>query len=340
MRSANHPVFARRPDFISRGRKNELINNRRIRTLSALILLVVIVSVFSGCSKAQPVPPPATSTTFPITVSDDTGRSLTIDKKPEKIVSLAPSNTEILYALGLGGKVVGNTEYCDYPEEAKDVEKVGGFSDPNIEKIVSLEPDLVLGATMHEKHVADMEKLGLKVVLINATNIDGVMKDVELVGQITGQTQEAETVVSDMQEKVSGVQTALKDLADDKKVKVFYLMWDDPITTVGSNTLISDVLITAGGVNVAADAEQDYPNYSLEVLVTKNPDAIVYTKMGSGTGLNPDTIKSKSGWEAISAVKNDRIYSIDDNLMSRPGPRIVDGLIETAKVLYPDRFTK
>lgn len=317
-----------------------MINNRRIRTLSALILLVVIVSVFSGCSKAQPVPPPATSTTFPITVSDDTGRSLTIDKKPEKIVSLAPSNTEILYALGLGGKVVGNTEYCDYPEEAKDVEKVGGFSDPNIEKIVSLEPDLVLGTTMHEKHVADMEKLGLKVVLINATNIDGVMKDVELVGQITGQTQEAETVVSDMQEKVSGVQTALKDLADDKKVKVFYLMWDDPITTVGSNTLISDVLITAGGVNVAADAEQDYPNYSLEVLVTKNPDAIVYTKMGSGTGLNPDTIKSKSGWEAISAVKNDRIYSIDDNLMSRPGPRIVDGLIETAKVLYPDRFTK
>ncbi len=340
MRSANHPVFARRPDFTSRGRKNELINNRRIRTLSALILLVVIVSVFSGCSKAQPVPPPATSTTFPITVSDDTGRSLTIDKKPEKIVSLAPSNTEILYALGLGGKVVGNTEYCDYPEEAKDVEKVGGFSDPNIEKIVSLEPDLVLGTTMHEKHVADMEKLGLKVVLINATNIDGVMKDVELVGQITGQTQEAETVVSDMQEKVSGVQTALKDLADDKKVKVFYLMWDDPITTVGSNTLISDVLITAGGVNVAADAEQDYPNYSLEVLVTKNPDAIVYTKMGSGTGLNPDTIKSKSGWEAISAVKNDRIYSIDDNLMSRPGPRIVDGLIETAKVLYPGRFTK
>lgn len=317
-----------------------MINNRRIRTLSALILLVVIVSVFSGCSKAQPVPPPATSTTFPITVSDDTGRSLTIDKKPEKIVSLAPSNTEILYALGLGGKVVGNTEYCDYPEEAKDVEKVGGFSDPNIEKIVSLEPDLVLGTTMHEKHVADMEKLGLKVVLINATNIDGVMKDVELVGQITGQTQEAETVVSDMQEKVSGVQTALKDLADDKKVKVFYLMWDDPITTVGSNTLISDVLITAGGVNVAADAEQDYPNYSLEVLVTKNPDAIVYTKMGSGTGLNPDTIKSKSGWEAISAVKNDRIYSIDDNLMSRPGPRIVDGLIETAKVLYPGRFTK
>lgn len=298
---------------------------------------MLLAQALVGCAPAPVTPPPATSE-YPLTITDDAGRSVTIEKQPEKIVSLAPSNTEILFALGLGDKVVGNTTYCDYPEEAKSVEKIGGFSDPSLEKIVSLEPDLLLGTSMHKKFVSDIEGLNLTLVLINSTDIAGVMEDVKMIGNITGASDAADNVVAQAQAKVDSVENALKGIADSDKVQVFYLMWDDPIMTVGPNTLISDVITHAGGVNIAADADQDYPTYSLEVLVTKDPDAIVYTKMGSGTGLDPETIKSKTGWESIAAVRNDRLYSIDDNLMSRPGPRIVDGLVETAKALYPDKF--
>lgn len=308
------------------------------RLLTTLLVLGLALSLLSGCRPATPVQPEKASAQYPMTVTDHAGRSVTLDKKPERLVSLAPSNTEILFALGLGEKVLGVTTYCDYPQEAKNKEKIGGFSDPNIEKIVALKPDLVFGTTMHKKAVADMEKVGLKVLLLNAASIEGVMDEVGLAGKVTGRAEQADSVVSSMQAKIQSVQAALKDIKDDAKARVFYLMWDDPIMTVGPKTLISDVLTRAGGVNIAADAEKDYPNYSLEVLVTKNPDVIVYTKMGSGTGLNPATIKSKAGWGAISAIKKDRIYSVEDNLMSRPGPRIVEGLAETAKALYPDKF--
>lgn len=316
-----------------------MLMSRRVFTLPALVMLVLITVVFPGCSKAPPDQPQVDSAMFPVTVTDDTGRSITIGKQPERIVSLAPSNTEILFALGLGPKVVVNTTYCDYPQEAKNIEKIGGFSDPSIERIVALNPDLVLGTAMHEGFAAELEKLGITLALLDANSIDEVIADVRLVGRMTGKVKEAEQVASGMQSKIDSVETALEGIPEAERVSVFYLMWDDPIMTVGPDTLIGDVLTKAGGVNVAADAGQDYPTYSLEVLVTKNPDVIVYTKMGSATGLDSEAIKSKAGWEVISAVKDGRIHQLDDNLMSRPGPRIVDGLVEAAKALYPNKFS-
>ncbi len=319
-------------------RRREFVNNKRIFRFTAIALLMILAVVsFTGCKPGENSDVELEAE-YPMEVLDSVGREVAISEKPERIVSLAPSNTEILYACGLESKVVGVTTFCNYPEEVENKEKIGGFSDPSMETIVSLEPDLVLATTMHTKYLDEMENLGLTVLVMNAGSVKEVMDEIQLVGKVSGNVKEAEDVVTSMQSKIDEVKEALKDISEDEKVRVFYLLWDEPIMTIGPNTLLNDVVTLAGGVSVSSDADTDYPIYSLEVLVDKDPEAIVYTVMGSGGGIDPEKLKTQDGWSTISAIKNDRIYGIDDDLMSRPGPRIVDGIMETAKALYPDCF--
>ncbi|MBP8613251.1 MAG: cobalamin-binding protein [Firmicutes bacterium] len=315
-------------------------NKNHLTRLSAVALVVLLaLSMLSGCTPQGKVNGNGGSQAkYPMEVVDSTGRTVTITAQPERIVSLAPSNTEVLYACGLGDKVVGVTTFCNYPEEVGEKEKVGGFSDPSIEKIVELDADLVLATTIHEKYLAEMEKLGLKVLVLNPATVEDVMDEIKLVGDVTGNSEQAEKTISEMQSKIDKVQTALKDLPDEDRVKIFYLLWDEPIMSIGPSTLLHDVITLAGGISVSADADTDYPTYSLEVLIEKDPEAIVFTVMGSGGGIDPESLKTQAGWSGISAIKNDRVYGIDDDLMSRPGPRIADGLLEVAKALYPDLF--
>ncbi|HHY12228.1 MAG TPA: cobalamin-binding protein [Firmicutes bacterium] len=316
------------------------MNRRRLSRLAVVALLMIFaISSLAGCTKTGGSDAGVNAKDgYPMEVVDSTGRTVTIEAMPERIVSLAPSNTEMLYACGLESKVVGVTTFCNYPEEVKDKEKVGGFSDPSIEKIVALEPDLVLATTIHHKFLDEMENLGLTVLVMNAGSVKEVMDEIQLLGKVSGNVDETKDVVSNMQGKVDQVKQALKDVSDDEKVKVFYMLWDEPIMTIGPNTLLNDVITLAGGVSVSGDAGTDYPTYSLETLVDKDPEAIIFTVMGTGGGIDPERVKAQDGWNAISAIKNDRIYGIDDDLMSRPGPRIVDGLLEVARALYPDRF--
>ena len=152
-----------------------------------------------------------------------------------------------------------------------------------------------------------MENLGLTVLVMNAGTVREVMDEIQLLGKVSGNVDEAHNAVSEMQGKVDQVQQALKDISDDEKVKVFYMLWDEPIMTIGPNTLLHDVITLAGGVSVSSDADTDYPTYSLETLVTKDPEAIVFTVMGTGGGIDPEKVKAQDGWNVISAIKNERI---------------------------------
>lgn len=316
-----------------------MLKRHSLRIASISVLLVLAMSFFTHCKGAQPKPSSNTAApAYPLTVTDSLGRQVNIQKKPERFVSLAPSNTEILFALGLAQEVVGVTTFCNYPPEAKDKEKVGGFSDPNIEKIVSLKPDLVLATSMHEKVVGELEKLGINVMVLAAKSVQEVMNTIQLVATTAGNTNEADRVIGEMQKKIDLVKSAVKDIPEGKRVKAFHLVWDEPIMTAGPNTLLHDLITLAGGINIAKDAGQQYPTYSLEVLVAKNPDVIMAPRIHGGGGLDPEKIKTKTGWNVISAVKNNRVYLLEDDLVSRPGPRIVDGLLEVARALYPERF--
>lgn len=223
-------------------------NTNRWALLTIIALVVVSLSVFSGCKpQANGNGNGSPEAKYPMEVSDSIGRAVTISAQPERIVSLAPSNTEVLYACGLGDKVVGVTTFCNYPEEVADKEKVGGFSDPSVEKIVELNADLVLATTIHEKYLEEMENLGLTVLVLNPETVEDVMSEIKLVGEITGNVEEAEQCVSEMKAKIDKVQTALEDLPDEDRVRVFYLLWDDPIMTIGPNTLLHEIVTLAGG---------------------------------------------------------------------------------------------
>ncbi|WP_066638482.1 ABC transporter substrate-binding protein [Desulfolucanica intricata] len=307
------------------------------RAIISLLFIVMLVSFSSGCSNKPAALQDGKETAeiiqFPITLTDRLGRQVTIEKQPQRIISIAPVNTEILFAVGLGDKVVGVTDHCDYPREATEKKHIGSFSEPNIELILNLQPDLVLASSgVQDEYVKTLENLGVTVFTVGPKSIDDTLKTIELVGQITGQNEAAHKITADMRRKLQSVTDKVKNA---KKIEVFWEVWNEPLMTVGPNTFVNSLIELAGGVNIAADAAKDYPEYSLEVLIERNPKVYL---AGAHPGIDINKIKERKGYEKISAVKNNRIYLLDSNLVSRPGPRIVDGLEEIAKAIHPELF--
>jgi iron complex transport system substrate-binding protein len=275
----------------------------------------------------------------PGNIVDGLGRSVTIDKIPQRIISLAPSNTEILFALGLDDKVVGVTEYCDYPQAAETKPKVGGFSTVDIEKVISLEPDLVLATHIHgETVIPALEKLGLTVVALTPGSLNEVLDSITLVGKITGQSKEASKLVNDLRRRIKAVTDKTQNLSPDQKPSVFYITWHDPLMTAGTETLANDVISNAGGQNIAYDISGDKA-ITLETVIYRDPEVIVASVgMGSGEDLPWQYIQTESRLENTQAVLNNRVYKIDGDIIHRPGPRIVDALEQMAQFIHPELF--
>jgi iron complex transport system substrate-binding protein len=288
-----------------------------------IALLVAIAIIFSGCLSASGgITPPANDGTFPITVTDDSGQNVTITTPPERIISLAPSNTEILFAIGLGEKIVGVTEYCNYPEAATRKEKIGGFKTVNIEKVVSLNPDLVLGAGgVQAEAVKKLRELGITVVILDAGDMDEILDNILLVGRITGSELEAEKLVFDLGARIQAVKS--KSAGRVEKQKVAYILWGDPLMVAGADTFVNDLIGLAGGENVFSDSKVQYPTIALEGMIERDPEILIN---GDQSSLEISGLKSDPRWMEISSVKNDRLYTIDADIVSRPGPRIVDAL--------------
>ncbi len=280
------------------------------------------------------VPPPE-----PISFTDGYGREVSILEPAKRVVSIAPSNTEILFAIGAAAQVVGRDELSDYPPEAVDVTSIGTtYGELNVEAIVALEPDLVLAAMITSpEHVQTLEDLGLVVfVLPNPMGMDELYDVLEMAGKLTGHETEAEDLVDELEIRV---ETVLETLAGAAPVPVFYeIDGTDPNApwTTGPGTF-QDVLIgLAGGENIASDIEF-WGQLSLEEIVARDPAVIVFSE-SPYVATTPESLAERPGWGEIAAVINGRVYGIDGNWIDRPGPRYVDALETLAKVLHPELF--
>jgi iron complex transport system substrate-binding protein len=288
----------------------------------------------------KPEPPPEELPQFPLTIVDDLGRTVQIAKLPQRIVSLAPSNTEIIYALGLEDRLVGTTDYCDYPEAAKSKPRVSGYSTPNLEKVVSVQPDLILAEAIHEKTVLPaLENLKLTVIVMSAKSLDTVLSDIKLVGQVNGRSKAAAQLLDGLTSRIQAVVSKTTALTPEQRPRVLYVVWHDPIWTMGRETFINDLIWESGGVNIfAADFEKSRV-VSLEAIIQKNPQVILVSGMGTTGDLVYNNIKKETRLAGVDAMRNNRVYRISDaNLIERPGPRIVDGLEMVAKLLHPEIF--
>lgn len=274
-----------------------------------------------------------------LTFTDGLGREITLDGPAQNVISLAPSNTEILFAIGAGDQVIGRDALSDYPEEAKSVADIGSTFDAlNTELIVSLNPDLVLAAEINNpEQVKQLEDLGVTVYYLkNPLTLEEMYGNLEIVAQLTGHEQEAASLIESLKARVATVDEKIAPISS--RFSVFYeLDATDPAKpyTAGKGTFITQLIDRAGGYNIAADLE-GYPQMSLEQVVAADPAFII---LGDARyGVSPESIAQRPGWENLSAVKNGSVLPFNDDLVSRPGPRLVDALEELAKLLRPELF--
>jgi iron complex transport system substrate-binding protein len=295
------------------------------RSTKRLVVLLTAALVLMACT--EPIERiPAEPREF----VDDLGRSVAIEGMPQRIVSLAPSNTEILFALGLGDKVVGVTDWCDYPPEALEREKVGAYDTPNIEKIAALNPDLILAAHGLPLEIIDaLEDRALTVFGIKTTDLDDLLNDIRTVGKISGEEAAANVLTSEMADRIQAVVDKTKEL--EQRPRVFYVVWHDPLFTVGSETFIHELIEKAGGVNIFADVT-GYPVVSIEDVLARNPEVIITSLWSFEWARNENLL------EDTDARQNGRVYQVDDNLVQRPAPRIVNGLEWFAYFIHPATF--
>ena len=309
------------------------MKNKRSRLPSLILMGILMLSGLGGLGEVL------AANEFPLAVTDDLGRNVTISSEPQSIISLAPSNTEILFALELGDRVMAVSEYCNYPLEAQNKIKIGGFSTVNIEKVVSLKPDLVLATGgVQEAVVEELGRLGLTVIALNANNIEDVFENIRLVGKATGQLEAARELTTKLEQRTKAVTDKAKDLPDSQRPRVFYEIQYEPLMTAGPGTFIDNLIHLAGGVNIASDAAAKYPVYNLETLIERNPEVIIISFWHGSIPASVEGVKSRKRWQNVEAVKNNRVYGINADLVSRPGPRIVDGIEEMARFIHPDLF--
>ena len=278
----------------------------------------------------------------PFTIMDDLGRNVIITNYPlKRIVSLAPGTTEILFALGLGDKIVGVDSYSDYPPEAKDVKpKVGSFASISIETVTALNPDLVLATGGIQVSVVDkLEGGGLTVVALNPKDVSGIISDITLVGKITGQENVAKALVNKINAKIQEISNKLQN-APRPRVYIEYY-FNGGYWSFGSQALISELVFKAGGINVFSGFAGAYLSTSTEQVIKANPEIIIITNgtMAKAAGLTPDVIRKRAGWDSTSAVKNNQIYVVEESPLTRPGPRILDALETLSRLIHPELFS-
>ncbi len=273
------------------------------------------------------------TTAYPLTVIDSYGREVTIEEKPEAVVSLAPSITETIFALDAEDVLKGRTDYCDYPEEVKEIASIGSLRDPSIEAIASLAPDLVIASThFKEETLAKLEEIGIKVIVLSSQDrFDGVYEVIEETGRVLDHNKEARDVILNMKAKVQLITEKISDL---EPTEVYYVVGFGEYGdyTAGGDTFISQMIEMSGGVNAAAEIKGW--SYSIERIIEKDP----YMLICSIHHDSKKNIEMTRGYKDLTAVKEGRLFEIDDDLLDVQGPRLADGLEALAKVLHPEAF--
>lgn len=327
--------------------------HRSLRTLIALLIAVgLLAGLLSACAApaaptvqpsvtpTQAMPEVAPAGSFPMTGTDDLGREFSLDAPAQRVVSLAPNLTEILFAIGAGDQVVGVTTFCNHPPEAATRTQVGGFTSDTIaiEQVVALEPDLVLSTGGFQLETIEaLDALGIPVLALDPNTLEGVVGAIGAIGWATGHGDEAIALVEQMTARIDAVKAAVADIPADERLTVYWQIWDEPLMAAGPRSFPGELITLAGGVNIFEDTDDFYPTVAAEEVVTRNPQVIMGPDM-AGPALTIETLQQRPGWGALDAVQHGRIHVIADDTVSRAGPRLVDALEAIATALYPERF--
>ncbi|MDX6612728.1 MAG: iron complex transport system substrate-binding protein [Blastocatellia bacterium] len=268
-------------------------------------------------------------------VVDESGRTVNVPTQVTRLVTLAPNLTEIVFAIGAGGRVVGNTTYCDYPAAAKQVAKVGDTLQPSVERIIALHPQLILVSTASqlEAFTRQLDGQGIAVYVTDPHDLEGMLQSISALGDLLNESEAATRLVNDLRARIAATETRVKET---KPVTVFYQLSPEPLYTAGRDSFVTDLIRRAGGISVTRDVPGAWPRYSAESAIAAQPEAIIMAtaeSMGGSSNAGVAAALNKS-----PAAVAGRVYKINGDYLSRPGPRLVDGLEQIARALHPDAF--
>lgn len=304
--------------------------------LALLLALAAACGEEEGGGATTTSTPTATATVgveYPLTLTDGMGRSVTLEAAPQRIASLSPAATEILFAIGAGDQVAAVDKFSNYPPEAKTRQQLDAYQ-PSVEAIAGTQADLVLLVYDPGDLVDGLARAGLTVFFLETpTSVDGVLEQIRLLGQATGHLQEAQVLVATMEERIAAIQQRLADV--EQGPSLFHEV-DNQLYTVAPNSFVGNLYTILKAQNIAAGTDQAFPQLSQEAIIEADPEVIILGDAAGGE--SPETVKARPGWGNISAVKNNRIYVVDPDIVSRPGPRLVDALETLAQMLYPEKF--
>lgn len=313
-----------------------MFKNRKLMNILSISLLFILL----GCSSAVkdvPLGSNTETTSYPLMIRDDSGAEIIILKKPERIISLLPSSTEILFALGQENHIQAVTKWDNYPAniQEKGYYVFDDVLNPNLEKIAALQPDLVFISPVSGETLRKLRNLNIPVVLYNPQSIEDTYQTIRNIGYITDSSRLASQIILAMQEKEKKIKQVIEGIDEKNKPRVWLELSSD-LFTAGKNTFLNELVTKAGGLNISSDLE-GWAQYTGDQVIAKNPQIIFFTYSQFEKNAI-QAIKSRPGWEKIEAVKNDRIIELANDIISRPGPRIIDGLELIAKSLFPDKF--
>jgi iron complex transport system substrate-binding protein len=339
-------------------------NTRTIILAVALIAIIAVAAVgttlyFQGTGINQPTPTPTVTSTpapfstpeptatpnpFPMTLTDDENNTVTLTAYPQRIVSLAPANTQILCSVGAVDILKGVTDYDNYPYnftawiEAGNMTSIGSYFTPSIEPIVAQNPDLILASLGSTDAAEQLRGLGYHVLTLNPPDINGIMTDIITIGKATNHTADAQVVVATMQQKIDHVVQNVQNATT--RPLAYHEVWSDPYMSAGKGTFIDQLINMAGGQNIFENATDAYPVVSGEAIISENPDVMIFpTQMGVASFWgNYTSVAARSGWGSINAVVNQKMYTINGDLIDQPGPRQADALLYIAQMLHPEIF--
>jgi iron complex transport system substrate-binding protein len=295
------------------------------------LAVVVCLVLFAGCT-----PKGTANQSGAREIIDDAGRRVSLPATVDRVVSLAPNLTEIMFAVGAGDRLVGRTSYCDYPAEAKAITEVGDTLHPSLERIIALKPQVVLVSTASQLEVFTNQLQGqnIAVYVTDPHDLEGVFRSIAQIGEIVGKKDQANLVVQRLRERTSAVEQAVKQK---QPVRVFYQVSGEPLYTAGHDSFVTDLMRRAGGASVTAEVPGAWPKYSNESALAARPEAIILPTGGSMGAANASVAEAL---RQSPAVQHSRVYKINDDHLARPGPRSVEGLEEMAHALHPDAFQK
>jgi len=293
---------------------------QKFPALCQFFFLIIFATFFAACSANRSPSQPVR------TITDELGRSVAVSIRPQRIISLAPSVTEILYALGAADRIAGVTSYCDYPPEARQKPIVGDTLKPSVERIIALNADLVIISTASqiESIFQKLVEIGIPVYVSNPRNVAGVIDSINRIGELIDARDQANELIQQLRTRIANVQSRVSGLS---RPAVFVILGTEPLITVGAGSFVTDLITRAGGRSISAEDSGDYPQYSIETVVARQPEVIL---LQSGEERLTNRLRQ------TPAGLSNRVYHVDDDLLLRPGPRIVDGLEQVAAKLHQE----